>query len=174
METDETIIGMDLCNDKTQLNQNTKKKSIHRRFLTKQEKNMIRLYADMNIEPSTIARKLGMSYRQVRSRFMQHKKKQKNVFTIEEDKQLISLYNQGFIKESQIAKFMPYKAAWMIRNRINRLKRDNLLDCIHNEYSIQMEATDTQESENQYDFLFDPDGESQMLLNSEHMENFWD
>ena len=102
------------------------KKNI-KKFLTFEEKNEIQKMVKCGQYPTEISKKLNISYRKVRSYIKEIVNAQTNTFTEEDDKLIIHLYKNGVTKESMIAKQMPSKAPWMIRNRIKKLIKKNII-----------------------------------------------
>ena len=74
-----------------------------------------------------IAEIFRISPRQVSTVIRESKRCQTNKFTREEEEKIIQLYREGITKEFDIAKLIPSKAPWMIRNRIKMLLRKGLL-----------------------------------------------
>ena len=116
----------DKSNDHSKRGKTTRRK-VQRNFLTISDKYFIQSYASKGMSPSQIAKYINSNYRQVRDYLHRLTKNQINTFTEEEDQLIIDLYSSGVTKESLIAKQMPNKAPWMIRNRIKYLKKKDHL-----------------------------------------------
>ena len=90
-------------------------------------KDLIKEYTKNGVPPSEISKMLNLSYRQVRTFVTQIQRNQENKFTQSEDFLLTYLYLNGITKESLLARYIPTKAPWMIRNRLKFLQKQKMI-----------------------------------------------
>ena len=97
------------------------------KFLTDEQKQQIIAFSAQKLKMSEIATKLNISARQVRTVIAENKRGKSQKFTKDEDLMIIMLFNRGITKECEMIKYIPSKAAWMVRNRIALLKRKGII-----------------------------------------------
>ena len=96
-------------------------------FLKQETKDKILELYSQGIQPRQIAQRLVLRTRQVRDFIDNHTNHKVNIFTTEEDKTLIYLYMCGITKEWTLVSYFPNKKPWMIRNRIQYLKKHKIM-----------------------------------------------
>lgn len=107
------------------------KKNIPRKFLSEEEKRQIIEYFATGLDIVAIAEKINHSKRQVKEFIKNHVHQAENNFTRDEDKKILEILQFGISSPSVIAKNLPGKTTWMVRNRIKfYLRRFNNLDDI--------------------------------------------
>lgn len=99
-----------------------------KKFITSEDTELIREHHAEEIDPEQIARRLGISVRNVKHTIRDIDMGITNHFTIEEDTILLQKLREGIEKPSILARFLPHKHDWMIRNRIKLFKRHGLND----------------------------------------------
>ena len=109
---------------------------VHKNFLSADDKENIDRLIKENKTSDEIAKILNFSHRQVRTYMKQRDLKQTNRFTVEEDILILFLYNNGITKEAKIAKHIPSKAPWMIRNRLRKMSKDHMLKKEYFTYNV--------------------------------------
>ena len=105
--------------------QDTPKKSHIKRFLSSIEKEKVYQMFLNNISLKELQKLFGVSERRIRNIIKEFSHGQINVWTAEEDLTLIQYVKQGIVKEWQLTSVFPKKSPWMIRNRINFMKKKN-------------------------------------------------
>ena len=99
---------------------------VHRHPKPSDIEEMIKL-KECNIKTAEIARRLGFSARQVREALKRSRRGQVADWSEEETQTLIYYYNLGFNTPAKLAPYLPRKADFSIRNKIQSLKKKNIL-----------------------------------------------
>ena len=141
-------------------------------FLKPEVIQEIVMMKQQKIKTKVIALKYGISNRHVLDIARNNKPGINKEFTPEEESLIIDLYvNQHIQKEAQIAKYLPTKKAYMIRNKIRLLKKEGRLEPSHFLITIEDEAPfDPCFSDFHYDRFHDGDPD----YDSNDGPNFWD
>ena len=105
--------------------QGTPKKAHTKRFLSRFEKEKVYQMFLMNISSKELQRLFGVSQRRIRNIIKEFSHGQINIWTAEEYLTLIQYVKKGIVKEWQLTSVFPKKSPWMIRNRINFMKKKN-------------------------------------------------
>ena len=90
-----------------------------------------------------IAHELGYTPRQVREAIKRMRRSQTKEWTQEEIQILIDKYKQGFKKGKDLKPFLPHKADYSIRNKIDSLKKKGQLNEDSTFIPIYLEETDS-------------------------------
>ena len=104
------------------------KPSSKKNFLNKATRKQILNLHQQGMSPSQIAQQLSIKTRQVKDHLDILLGNKKNSFSQSDDYIIRQFYLQGITKEWTIARFLPGKAPWMVRNRINYLKKYGLMN----------------------------------------------
>lgn len=116
-----------------------KQKNAHvvRKFLTKELKQQIIDSFNSGETIEQIAEKIQHSKRQVKDFINNYQSNKENVFTREEDTKILEMLKQGITSESFIAKSLPGKRSWMVRNRIKyHMRRHGSIKHINIDFTV--------------------------------------